>query len=113
MAVSFTSFISQVPSQEYIQATDHCLVSLVPFSLFNQMRTQYPQMAQGDLLIIQHYCCWLEKRVYNLQVHTAKERYLNLLATQPELVQKIPLSYVASYLGITLETLSRIRAAII
>jgi CRP-like cAMP-binding protein len=52
------------------------------------------------------------KRIESLQFNTAKERYLELLNTT-DYVQKIPLKYIATYLGITQVSLSRIRAEII
>jgi len=111
MAVSFNSFLRQKPSREFIQALESCKVRMIPFSLFEFMRT-HPEIRETDFEILVSYSSWLEQRLYNIQFHTAKERYLNLLDSQPELVQKIPLTYIASYLGITLETLSRIRSKI-
>ena len=51
------------------------------------------------------------KRQLSFITHSAKERYDDLLAEYPEFVQRIPLKYLASYLGINPETLSRIRKA--
>ena len=53
-----------------------------------------------------------QKRMNSLQFETAKQRYDNLIKLQPELINKVPLQYIASFLGITQETLSRIRAKI-
>lgn len=52
------------------------------------------------------------KRELSLLSETAEQRYLNLLDEQPELIQKIPLKYIASYIGITPQALSRIRRRI-
>jgi hypothetical protein len=46
----------------------------------------------------------------SIQFETAEQRYKKLLENNPELIKRVPLSYIASYLGITLETLSRIRS---
>ncbi len=48
--------------------------------------------------------------MYNLHFHTAKQLYEKLLTDQPEIIREVPLQHIASYLGITPETLSRIRA---
>lgn len=53
-----------------------------------------------------------QKRMYNLHFQTAKQRYENLFENQPEILKTVPLQYIASYLGISAETLSRIRAKI-
>jgi hypothetical protein len=55
------------------------------------------------------YCLLLEERAYQLQTMSAAERYHKLLKDYPEAVKRIPLGNIASYLGITQETLSRIR----
>ncbi|MBK1441923.1 Crp/Fnr family transcriptional regulator [Parapedobacter sp. ISTM3] len=52
------------------------------------------------------------KRELELLRQTAKERYLNLFAEQPEIIKRIPLKYIASYIGITPQALSRIRRQI-
>ena len=57
----------------------------------------------------EEYCKILEERSFLLQTHTAEQRYHWLLKNQPEALQRISLGHIASYLGISQETLSRIR----
>lgn len=59
--------------------------------------------------------CFLEakRRVEDLLFYGPEERYFRLLNKMPEIVQKIPLKYISSYLGITPQSLSRIRKRII
>jgi CRP-like cAMP-binding protein len=113
MAVSFGSFLKKHASNEFIQTIEKTKVMLIPFSLFEFMQREHPSILQINFDVLVDYSQWLENRLYHLQFHTAKERYLILLNAQPEIIQKIPLMYIASYLGITLETLSRIRTQII
>jgi len=54
----------------------------------------------------------LEKRIFKLQKDNASKRYADLIKHQPEYILKIPLQYLASYLGITQRHLSRIRKEI-
>ncbi|HYJ37859.1 MAG TPA: Crp/Fnr family transcriptional regulator, partial [Chitinophagaceae bacterium] len=51
-------------------------------------------------------------RVEGIQFHSADERYQALLEQAPDVIKRVPLKYIASYLGITQQSLSRIRAAI-
>lgn len=54
----------------------------------------------------------MEQYASILNNETAKEKYLRLLKEQPEIIQKSPINYIASYLGVTRRTLSRIRKEI-
>jgi CRP-like cAMP-binding protein len=75
------------------------------------------ELAQRDLsvihmikdLILEH-ALDTEERLYQLQFMTSQERYQALLKTAPEILQKVSLTDIASYLGVSRETLSRIRA---
>jgi CRP-like cAMP-binding protein len=51
----------------------------------------------------------LQERIVSLQFETAQQKYESLINMRPDIVQRVPLTYIASHLGITLETLSRIR----
>ena len=55
----------------------------------------------------------MEERSISLQYNTASERYLSFLVEFPNVANRIPLQYIASFLGITPETLSRIRKSIL
>lgn len=59
--------------------------------------------------ILHHYAIFLETQLIASLSLTAEQRYHNLLLQQPDKIKQIPLSHIASYLGITLERLSRIR----
>jgi len=59
--------------------------------------------------ILHHYAIFLETQLIASLSLTAEQRYKDLLLQQPEKIKQIPLSHIASYLGITLERLSRIR----
>ena len=51
----------------------------------------------------------LQERIVSIQFETAQQKYESLIRMRPDIVQRVPLTYIASHLGITLETLSRIR----
>ena len=53
-----------------------------------------------------------QQRMESIQFETAKQRYTKLLEDQPEILNKVPLQFIATFLGITQETLSRIRTQI-
>jgi CRP-like cAMP-binding protein len=51
----------------------------------------------------------LQQRIVSIQFETAKQKYESLVNMRPDIIQRVPLTHIASHLGITLETLSRIR----
>jgi CRP-like cAMP-binding protein len=112
VAISFESYVMQTPSEEHIQAITDMSASVMDYAAFQNAKAQYPQLVELDAMLGDYYALWLEKRLFQFHTLNATERYQLLLANQPELIQKVPLTFIASYLGISLETLSRIRAKI-
>ncbi|GAA4169858.1 Crp/Fnr family transcriptional regulator [Sphingobacterium ginsenosidimutans] len=112
LAVAFSSYVTQQPSQEFIQAVTDVRVSSIDNSSFQRIKGQFSALMELDLLMTEYYTMWLEKRLFDFHTLDASTRYSQLLRDQPNIVQQVPLTYIASYLGISLETLSRIRAKI-
>lgn len=65
-----------------------------------------------DLMITEYHAMWLEERLFQFHSMDATQRYLLLLQDHPEFIRDIQLTHIASYLGVSLETVSRIRARI-
>jgi CRP-like cAMP-binding protein len=107
---SFQSFYLQVPSPSAIQLMEESEVTSLGYEALQHLKGTYPEIDRIDRLSNDYYTMWLEQRLFSLQFHPARRRYEELLRQEPHLLQKVPLGYIASYLGITQETLSRIRA---
>jgi CRP-like cAMP-binding protein len=112
IAVSFDSYTLQKPGREFIQAITDTTISRTDYSAFQKAKTSHPKLVELDLMMTEYYAMWLENRLFQFQTLDATNRYLLLLKEHPHIIQNIPLTYIASYLGISLETLSRIRARI-
>jgi CRP-like cAMP-binding protein len=112
IAVSFKSYTLQTPSIEMIQAVTDVKVSVTDFEGFEKAKKTHPKLLVLDLMLTEHYTIWLEDRLFQFHTLSATERYLALINEHPYYLQSVPLTYIASYLGISLETLSRIRAKI-
>ncbi len=111
-ASGYSSFVTQLPAQFYVE-------SLTPVTLwrisFEDLQEVYVHTRVGDR--IGRYAAeqlFLEKakRELSFLAESAEERYLNLLTGQPQLIRQIPLKYLASYIGVTPQALSRIRKRI-
>ncbi|MNL63070.1 hypothetical protein D3C87_1871610 [compost metagenome] len=66
-------------------------------------------MERFGRLVAEHYICCYEDRISSFILDTPEERYLKMLKTDPDIMQRVPQHYVANYLGITPVSLSRIR----
>ena len=108
-AVDIGSFSTQIPSSEYIQAVTNC--NLLVFS--KEALDELSLTIIGFDGIINQITTksLIEKvrRISPMLAEDAKSRYLNFLDNFPKLANRIPLSLLASYLGITQSSLSRIR----
>jgi CRP-like cAMP-binding protein len=109
---SITSYFRSEPSQLIIEAIEDC--EIIRLSKEGQDRLKRTNLEISNL-IIGFYTRSLmlsQNRMDSIQFETAANRYHNLLEQQPNILNKVPLQHVASFLGITQETLSRIRASI-
>ena len=105
----YASYINQIPAREYIQAlTDGELLSF-PHEKMQEMYEKYPRAQKYGRLIAEKIFVNTYSRQQEFLFLNPKERYLKLLKKRPKVVQRIPQHYIASYLGITPEYLSRIR----
>ncbi|WP_212005694.1 Crp/Fnr family transcriptional regulator [Chitinophaga sp. HK235] len=108
--LSLESATRQTPSPETFEVLEDAVIEVVSIEKLLQLRRRFPVFEKVWTLSMEAYAIWLEERLASLQFATAKERYDQLVDRYPEIVRKAQLKHIASYLGITLETLSRIRA---
>ena len=113
LALSMASYTYQTSSHEAIQAVSDVVVQRTDHEAFSLVKKQHPALIDLDLLLTERYAIWLEERLLQFRTLTATERYRHLLTTQPRLLDAVPLSHVASFLSMSPETLSRIRATLL
>ncbi|UZR96864.1 Crp/Fnr family transcriptional regulator [Chondrinema litorale] len=106
---AYSSFISQTPTQENIQA----LIDIELLTISRQVIEKLENSSSNWLRLFKHLSeqeyIKLEKRVFVLQKETAEKKYADLLRNHADYLNLIPLNYLASYLGITQRHLSRLR----
>ncbi len=112
VAISLDSYIMQKPCEIYIEALTDLEVTVIDYRQFMTVKNSYPEVMQLDKLFIEYYAVWFEQKLREFQTLSASERYQNLLKKEPRIIQHLPVTIVASYLNISLETLSRIRSKI-
>ena len=109
---SFYSFISRKPGIENIQVLEDATLWSVSFDDLQKLFNQHHDIERMVRIVNERYYIKLEERLMALQFKGAKERYEQLMSGSPHILQRVSLGHIASYLGISQETLSRIRSQI-
>lgn len=107
---AFTSFILQKPSELYIQALEECEILIWDYETVNYWLKEKVGWQEFGRKIAEQLYIRKEKREIALLRDNAEVRYNQFLRDFPQISQKIPQHLISSYLGITPEHLSRIRA---
>ncbi len=103
------SFLDQKPSQLYIEAMeDSELLTLNP-ARKEELLARLPQFERVFRLMLQRHVAAVERRLIRTMAKTAEQRYVDFVKQYPKLVLRIPQHYIASYLGMTPEFLSKVR----
>lgn len=106
---SFHSFITQQPAVENIQLIEGSVLWSISKEALNKLVDQHREAERLLRIAYEKYYIRLEGRFVNSQFRTAAERYEKLLEENPAIIERVSLGYIASYLGISQETLSRVR----
>lgn len=112
IAIDWSSFFLRNPTRENIQALTGCVGYQLDFDNFQQLFHGIETFREhGRRRLVSSYFT-LKNRSVSIIADPAKERYLQLLNNKPEIVQNVSLQHIATYLGITKYSLSRIRKEI-
>jgi CRP-like cAMP-binding protein len=112
VAVSLDSYLMQKPGDVFIEALTELEVTVIEYGRFQKVTSKYPEVMLLDKMFIEYYAVWFEQRLREFQTLDASQRYLNLLERDPRIVQFLSVTVIASYLNVSLETLSRIRSKV-
>ncbi len=106
------SFITRQPSVENIETLEKSTLYRISYSALQNSFSHYPEVERAYRMILEQYYIVLQEQQIFSKFKTAQERYLELMETRPKVIQKASVGQIASYLDMTIETLSRIRARI-
>ena len=105
------SFLTNTPSLNNIICIEDCEILQISADNHEKMCDSIPKLEKHFRKLIQNAYVASTRRIYSNLSKPALERYHEFLDRYPQLGQRIPNNYIASYLGITPQSLSRLRAA--
>lgn len=96
-------------SEYFIDAVELTEVLSLGRDFFTDLRKTFPSSGENNNIILQKHIRNLQDRINSLLADSAEERYMKFIKMYPDILQRVPQWMVASYLGITPESLSRVR----
>jgi CRP-like cAMP-binding protein len=106
---SINSFFLNIPSPHFIEVLQPSTLLEISRENVILLSDKYNEFDRLGKIIVTKTMLQLQQRIVSIQFEKAQQKYENMLKIRPDITQRVPLTHIASYLGITLETLSRIR----
>lgn len=103
------SFSFNETAQFNIDALEDSELLLITRENLDEMTLQVPKMDRYFRILFQNSLATKERRLVSSNSYTAKEKYIQLAESNPQMIQRVPQNLIASYLGLAPETLSRIK----
>jgi CRP-like cAMP-binding protein len=111
--VDYESYFRKQPTLFYFQAVEPSTLLILNDTCIEMLFEKPPNGQRLQRIILEAVFFRFRDQLLSLYTDKPEERYLNLLQSQPELVQRVPQYYLASYLGIEPESLSRLKRRIL
>lgn len=108
-AVFFTSYATQSPSDSYLSCVEDSVLIVGKMDAEAHMYEQFPKLEQITRKMMEQDFGKIQDLLNRFITSTPEERYQDLLRHRPSLLQRVPQHQIASYIGVTPESLSRIR----
>lgn len=113
MIGSFECNILKQPCTQTIQALEDSEVFIIDYKDLESLYDKSQNFEKVGRIILEHYMAFLQLRITSYLLDTPEERYLRLINETPDLLNRVPLQHIASFIGVTPVSLSRIRKRIL
>lgn len=113
IVIEVSSLFLRAPAKENIQALTDCECWKIDFNMFQQLFHTIDSFREWGRAWLSDNLFYFKQRSVSIVTNSAAERYLNLIKEKPQVIQYAPLKNIASYLGVTDSSLSRIRKEIV
>ncbi|MFS2185863.1 Crp/Fnr family transcriptional regulator [Mucilaginibacter sp. Mucisp84] len=104
------SFQDQSPAHMNIETLEDCELLILTRDSKEKLLNEVPKLERMFRLMLQRHLTVVQKRLFKTMATTAMEKYLEFINRYPSIPQRVPQHYIASYLGISPEFLSKLRA---
>ncbi len=108
--ISVNSFYKQVPSQESIEVLEDSIMASITYGQLQELYQKHLEFNIISRVLTEHYYSLSEERLFAMRQSSAKHRFEFFITRYPELAKRISLKQMASFLRMTPETISRLRA---
>lgn len=112
VVICIDSYFNQKPSQLIVEALEDTVIWEIPYEAIERLASEVHDISYLYRHFLQNSLILSQVKADMLRFESAKDRYMKLMQHSPEIVRRAPLTHIASYLQMTLETLSRVRASI-
>lgn len=106
---SLLTYLTEIPARENIRALTNAILWVIDKKDAVTLQNHIPDFKDFYIKLIEWQICCIDKAKFDLITLTAEQRYEKVMKEEPELLQQVPLQYIASMLGITPRHLSRLR----
>ncbi|WP_299218511.1 Crp/Fnr family transcriptional regulator [uncultured Aquimarina sp.] len=111
-ATDYPAFIRQIPSKYFIECLEPSVIIKLPYDKIQEGYKKYKRSEMYGRLIAEYVLTFQTDRVESFLFKNAEERYLDFVAHNKDIINRISLSHLSTYLGIERQSLSRIRSKI-
>jgi len=110
---SMNSYVNRTPSNHYLECVEDSILAVLNYDKEKELYQLFPKLESICRISVEEDFGEQQDILATHLTTSPEERYLNLLNTRPELLQRVPQYHLASYLGVKPESLSRIRKRIL
>ena len=106
---SLRSFTAKTPATHYLECIENCTLALIPYETEKKLLSQFPKLETFARINLEQELANYQEMLSSYILSNPEQRYLQLLKNNPQLLQRVSLYQLASYIGVKPESLSRIR----
>ena len=109
----YSAFLSQKPSKYFIETLEPCILINISFTTLQKCYSNYKNAERHGRLIAERHLTLRQDRIDSFLFENTEQRYLNFISQNKDLINRISLTHLSSFLGVSRQTLTRIRRKLI